>query len=142
LELRKYTDSDKHQVLDLLQHEEIDPNTNEPYEMEFFTQDFYVRFIAIEKEKIVGVIAFSKQFTTIELNFIYVKEDYRNTHVSQQLFEMHTVFENMEGIRVNCGGDNVRAQKFYEKLGFQKVGEVKNYFSNNNTQFFYWRPVQ
>lgn len=140
--IKTYSPDFENQLLHLLRHEEKDSKTNEPYDLEFFKEEYgsyYTKLIALEENNVIGTIVYSKQFDTLELNFIYVDPEFQGKGVSQKLFEELLQEKNVDGIRVNCGEDNLKAQKFYTKIGFVKAGEVHNYFSNNKTQYFYYR---
>lgn len=115
----------------------------EPWYNEFFT-DCYTAFIAVENKKIIGVAAMSVQLGTAELNFISVAPQHHRAGIGSALYasiEAYARKKKCAGIRVNCGIENTKAQAFYTKKGFAQVGTVKNYFSNNNMQLFFWKPL-
>ena len=110
----------------------------------FFTNDHYAKFTAVENDQIVGVAVISITINTANIDFIYVKKDFRSSGIGKKLLERCQAYarsKKAEGVGVNCGQENKNAKKFYKKEGFQKVGQVYNYFSNNNLQIFFWKRL-
>jgi len=73
-----------------------------------------------------------------------VHADNRSKGVGHELIsavEAHCKYLNAEGLGVNCGQENIKAQEFYKREGFQQTGKVYNYFSNNNWQVFFWKKL-
>lgn len=110
----------------------------------FFTDSHYTKLLYTESDKIVGVASLSITLATANIDHIFVAESARSQGVGHKLMKAirdWCIDQEAEGLTVNCGEENVKAQKFYEKEGFEQVGKVFNYFSNDNWQIFYWRKV-
>src|SRR3989344_1902771 len=132
--IRPYSDSDFKEVKQLI----------DKWYVSLFEDDHYVKFVAVDK-RIEGVVVASMTLTTANLDFLFVHEQCRSQGIGPLLIDRVNSWskaKNAEGLGVNCGVENVRAQKFYVREGFKEVGRVFNYFSNNNWQVFYWRKVK
>jgi len=134
IRVREYTHADLRPLKKITEH----------WYWPFFTDDHYKKFIAVSREKIVGVAVMSITFGTANLDFIYVIDSMRSTGVGRQLvrkIEIHARSKKAVGLGVNCGQENRNAQRFYLRKRFKKVGKVYNYFSNNNWQIFFWKKL-
>src|SRR3989344_6595871 len=110
----------------------------------FFKDAHYSKFIAIQDNRVVGVVVFSITLDTGNIDFIFVDEQYRSKNIGKTLIaevEYFLKLKKADGLGVNCGIENKKAQKFYKREGFKKVGKVLNYFSNNNWQIFFWKKI-
>lgn len=133
--IRPYRDSDLAQVKTLV----------EKYYVPFFEDPHYTKFVAVAKDRIEGVAVASITLTTVNLDFIFVHEQCRSQGIGSLLIDRVNSWaksKRADGLGLNCGSENVKAQKFYVSEGFKQVGKVFNYFSNNNWQFFYWKKVK
>ena len=66
---------------------------------------------------------------------IAVHPEYRNKGIASALLEKMINFaesKSLEFITLEVRESNINAIKLYEKYGFQKVGERKNYYSDNH----------
>lgn len=62
-----------------------------------------------------------------EITELYVSEQYRRLGVATQLMEYVQQYysgQKIGGFQLFTGGENTSAQKFYEKLGYQKTNEI------------------
>lgn len=112
--------------------------------IEFLSNKFYTTFVAFEDGQVVGIAVMHIALGTAELDYIYVKPEYQGKGVAKQLFftvEATAQSEGAEGLRLNVTEGNERAINFYKKQGMQRVGAVKNYFSNGKVQEFYWKKI-
>lgn len=108
----------------------------------FISDPHYTKAIALEGNNVVGVAAFSITLDTANLDFIFVKKEKRSLCAGKFLLkkcEEWAKSKKADGLGVNCGADNAGAIKFYLREGFKEIGRVKNYFSNNNLQVFFWK---
>ncbi len=64
-----------------------------------------------------------------ELLKIATRNDYKNKNFATDLF--HHVAKNFKKVFLEVNKKNSTAIKFYESLGFFKIGERKNYYGNN-----------
>lgn len=66
---------------------------------------------------------------------IAVHHEYRQRGIASKILEKiisHGKNENLEFITLEVRESNINAIKLYEKFGFEKVGERKNYYSDNH----------
>jgi len=112
------------------------------YHWEFIRDPHYIKFLALEGSDLLGIACVSITLDTANLDFIHVRSDARSKGVGKELLravEHWAKKRHADGLGVNCGRDNKGAIRFYKREGFKKVGQVYNYFSNNNTQVFFWK---
>lgn len=82
------------------------------------------------RTKIVGLIAFYANDMinkTAYLTYICVNEKYRSHKLGLNL--MNAMFEecenkNMKKVKLSTNKRNIKAQKFYEQLGFKRIDEI------------------
>ena len=76
-----------------------------------------------------GILVYSLIYDRLEIDYIYVKEDFRNLGIASKLldylFKQYSYSCTLE-VRV----DNKVALELYEKFGFEIVSIRKNYYKN------------
>lgn len=86
-----------------------------------------------EDEKIVGLLIASIAMTEVDIYMIVVDEAYKQKRIAYQLFE-HLIAEcrkrEVERIFLEVRVSNRPAIGLYERLGFDKVGTRKAYYSS------------
>lgn len=96
----------------------------------------YANLYVLEKNnEIVGYIGFWILFDQAQITTIAVKEKYRGNYFGDKLllFAINNIKSYMcENITLEVRKSNVTAQKLYEKHGFVKLGERKNYYENED----------
>lgn len=80
--------------------------------------------------ELIGIIDFSLIYDRIELNYIFVKEDYRNKGVASKMMDF--IISYNLSITLEVDETNISALKLYEKYGFKKEAIRKNYYGKNN----------
>lgn len=95
-----------------------------------------VIFVAIHQQHIIGFIALSrKPFNKVKHCFqlvIGVLENYRGKNLANELYqcaEQWAIDQGAIRIELSVIQENIRAIKFYEKLGFEKEGIRKKAYS-------------
>jgi len=84
-----------------------------------------------EDNEIVGFLDFSVIYNKIEINDIFVNEQYRNLGIASKLLEhMINSVEEIENITLEVRVDNEIAIKLYKKFGFEIIGTRKNYYKD------------
>jgi ribosomal protein S18 acetylase RimI-like enzyme len=74
------------------------------------------------------------------LRLIVVDSDARNMRVGESLMTfLENENQNSNGFCLLVTSTNLKAQKFYEKLGFEKIGELKNYVRMGLNEFIYFK---
>ena len=86
-------------------------------------------YLALENAcRILGFAQINKQEgETAELDRIIIFPEYARKGVGTKLLEKALTDQRKSGIKtviVNAGRDEIHARKFYEKNGFQKIGEM------------------
>lgn len=92
--------------------------------------DNYMYFTAKLSEEIIGYIAISKVFTTIDILSIVVKKEYQKQGIATKLLQFVFNLDNTEKIMLEVRKSNIPAQNLYEKHGFKKIHTRKNYYTN------------
>ena len=96
----------------------------------------------IENNEIIAysIVLFTKP--EAELLKICVKNLYRNKGFAKLLLDYNIEYlinNNFENIFLEVRSDNYKAIKLYEKLGFSKYNERKNYYKNPNADAFLYK---
>ncbi len=71
------------------------------------------------------------------IELIGIKNTYRGRGIGKALMEFVEKEFNPDDIFLLVSDFNKEAQKFYEKLGFVKIGEIKDYVVKGITEFIY-----
>ncbi len=117
----------------------------ESYDIKFLNscvqnKNSYILAVFCENNKILGYAILSYIFENADLLKIAVDKNYRKQHIATDLFnfvksELKKL--NVENIFLEVDENNVSAINFYEKIGFIKFSERKNYYKNGNTALLY-----
>ena len=93
----------------------------------------FERTLVIDDQKLVGMLNYSKIYDRIEINYIFIEQDYRRNGLAEKLFnEMINQNSNIKNVTLEVNENNFKATQFYKKLGFQEVALRKNYYNNEN----------
>jgi ribosomal-protein-alanine N-acetyltransferase len=98
----------------------------------------YSAFLAFEGENVVGFLHTETLFDRSEVDYLFVKEDYRQKGIAKALFEKfleHTRSTEVKKITLEAGAFNLKAIRFYESLGFQKIHVRPLYYKNKEDAF-------
>jgi ribosomal-protein-alanine N-acetyltransferase len=91
--------------------------------------------VAVEGERIVGYAGLAAQGDLGDIQTIAVSRDLWGTGLGGQLLtellRAATAFECAE-VMLECRVDNVRAQKLYERFGFEPIGFRRGYYQPGN----------
>ena len=89
--------------------------------------------IYLENNEIIGFLDYSVIYEKIEINYIFVKEEYRNCHIATNLLN-YMINDNLdkENITLEVNVNNIKAYNLYLKFGFKKVAIRKNYYQNQD----------
>ena len=87
-------------------------------------------FINVYKEdnSIVGFIIGTKVIDTIEIELIYVKEEYRRRNIAVALFKS-LGYQDVVRILLEVSIQNIPAIRLYEKMGFIVINTRKKYYN-------------
>ncbi len=114
------------------------------------TKKFHSYIVAEENKKIVGIVTWLMhglpKHQLCELDRIAVLPEYRGKGVAKKLFEAlirdakQVYKKNNSKLRklyLLTHADNLRAHKFYEKLGFRHETTLKEHYYKNKDEFVY-----
>ncbi|PKM79553.1 MAG: hypothetical protein CVU89_17495 [Firmicutes bacterium HGW-Firmicutes-14] len=75
------------------------------------------------------------------MRMILVSESYRNQGIGKKLLEYiwDLVIKHVPNLFLICSTDNLRAQKFYERQGFKRVGTLDNLVITDHDEILYWK---
>lgn len=81
-----------------------------------------------EKDIIMGFIDYSIMYERAEINYIFVKEEYRGKHIASMLMEEFFKEKfNEVTLEVNINNDN--AINLYKKFGFEEISRRIGYYN-------------
>ena len=105
---------------------------NENFQEDFFKEYFQTtefQIIVVENEN-VGIVAFNKNETSIIIDEFQLLPQYQNKGIGTLIFsDIITNAQKAEvEITLKVLKVNLIAQKFYNKLGFEKYGETETHF--------------
>jgi len=77
------------------------------------------------------------------IRMIVVAEPFRGQGVGKRLLDnvWKITIEHIPNIFLVCSTDNVRAQKFYEREGFKKVGVLEGLVVPGHNEILYWKTA-
>lgn len=87
--------------------------------------------IYIDNELNKGFLAYDIIYDRIEIQYIYVNEEFRNQKIATKLIEyLYNISKEKKctNITLEVNVNNISAIKFYEKMGFSNVAIRKNYY--------------
>ncbi|MBO5478181.1 MAG: ribosomal protein S18-alanine N-acetyltransferase [Clostridia bacterium] len=91
-------------------------------------------FVALQDENIVGFAGIWTAIDDIHITNIVTKKDMRNLGIGTKLLE-HLINvskeKNLSSLTLEVNEKNEPAIKLYEKHHFQKIGQRKNYYKQN-----------
>lgn len=99
--------------------------------------------VAVMEERIVGFARFVVRGAFDRcgyLRLIVVDPDVTGAGVGRLLLgELEARHLQPSGIMLLCAKDNVGAQRFYERLGYERVGEVPSYVKEGLDELIYYK---
>lgn len=93
------------------------------------TTDNNIELVALIENKVVGFLILTKLYDVLEnnyygyINYVCVKEEYRNQKIATKLLEKALVIsrnENFSYLELTSNSSRKPAQHLYQKLGFVK----------------------
>ena len=120
----------------------IDAHTLERYpELKDLDTHLYA-IQAFDERVFAGVIAFKKQYETVHINALAVKEAYRGHQIGSGLLkEMEQLVESMGVHKVSLSTLSYQALDFYKKLGYSLSGEMKDYPRRGVTKYSLYKRL-
>ena len=84
-------------------------------------------------DKLVAFICYSVYFERAEINYIYVKDEYRRFGIASKLMKyMIQKCNNLENVTLEVRESNCSAINLYKKFGFSECTIRKNYYGSED----------
>ncbi|MBP5342449.1 ribosomal protein S18-alanine N-acetyltransferase [bacterium] len=101
---------------------------------DYITEDNLNYLLLDNDDVIIGEIDYSLPLGSVDLLYIYIKEEYRGRGLSKYL--LNESIEDLQKkdvkeIFLEVSKINIIALNLYNKMGFQKISERKNYYEGN-----------
>lgn len=130
VEIRRVELSECGQILRIERSCFTDPWTLSDFEYQL--ESPYSRLVgAFADGQAVGFINTVCVAGEIDVNNVAVLEQYRKRHIADKLLNfVFLLYDSAEAAYLEVRESNIPAQKLYEKHGFIKYGERKNYYQN------------
>ena len=118
--------------------EEITKEEAETLLKKYFFEEFgnssidspFNKTVVYRLNEIMGFINYDLIYDRIEINYIYVIEQFRNKGIAGELVKY--IDKNIKNITLEVKESNIQAINFYLKMGFKKVSLRENYYKNEN----------
>ena len=85
--------------------------------------------VYMDGNTILGFIDYSKMYENMEINYIFVIEQYRNKGIASKLLEYVINNNDFSNITLEVNINNTNAIKLYEKFNFKTVSIRKGYYN-------------
>lgn len=85
--------------------------------------------------EVIAMISYAIMYERAELNYIYVKPEYRGTQIGSLLMEdmiRRCADKKVQSITLEVRSENVAAIQLYKKHGFAEIAIRKNYYQNED----------
>lgn len=82
-----------------------------------------------ENNEIVAFLDYSKMYEKLEINYIFVKNDYRRKNIAYKLIDYMIKNNDFENITLEVNVNNIGAIKLYEKHNFKILSIRKKYYN-------------
>lgn len=80
----------------------------------------------------VGFLDYSFYYERVEINYIFVKDEYRKNGIASNLLKyLIDAYKDSYNITLEVSKNNIAAINLYEKNGFNIVATRKNYYGAN-----------
>ncbi len=101
-----------------------------------FTDSPYSIYLAhLSNNELTGFINFNLLYERAELNYLYVKNDYRGLGLGKLLCQEmvnYCMKESVDSITLEVNQKNDTAVKLYKKIGFREISVRKNYYKDED----------
>ena len=134
MEIIKYQDIYKQQIIDLILHiQNSEAKINLTIEEQpdlldvplYYEKNGGAFWIAVEKDKVIGTIAFMNYGSgNAALKKFFVRSDWRNRKIGYALYEKLIAFlkdEKYKRVLLDTPSVATASHRFYEKAGFRKI---------------------
>jgi ribosomal protein S18 acetylase RimI-like enzyme len=101
-------------------------------------------YMAVVKSEVIGFIILQMEGTfTGYIQTVAVKEEWRSRGIGSQLlaFAEKKIFSKKPNVFMCVSSFNKKAQKLYRRLGYQKVGIIKNFIVNGHDEILLRKTI-
>ncbi len=102
------------------------------------------KFIAVDKEEVLGVLAIKKEICASVIYFLATKKSERGRGIGSAILKEAEKFAKKTKcsfLRVDVYDNYGKNKKFYKKNGFKESGSVKNYYELGDSQTFFFKKI-
>lgn len=85
--------------------------------------------VYMDGNTILGFIDYSKMYENMEINYIFVIEQYRNKGIASKLLEYIINNNDFSNITLEVNINNINAIKLYEKYNFKTISKRIGYYN-------------
>lgn len=93
---------------------------------------YLVNYVYVVNDIPVGLISYSIIYDRIELDYLWVKCDYRKKGIASLLLKYMFDTPNVINFTLEVSVDNIGAINLYKKYGFKIASVRKNYYGNKD----------
>jgi len=103
------------------------------FNVDYLKQDnpFLKNYVFLDSNNVIGLISYSLIYDRIELEYIWVKEEYRKSGIASQMMDL-MFKENVKNITLEVRKSNVGAICLYKKYGFVIASLRHNYYGDED----------
>lgn len=124
--IRKFKNNDLKEVNKLLK------NFNYTLTLDSFKTNQFLKCIVYEENNICGVLLFDYIYDRIEIEYIFVLDEYRNNTIGSKLLKYLENYFNIKNITLEVRASNNIAINFYKKNGYKISAIRKNYYGSED----------
>lgn len=90
----------------------------------------------------IGYVIVRKLYENLDITDVFINEEYRRQGYASKL--LNYIIENNSNYKImlEVNEENIPAIKLYEKLGFKKISERKNYYDGTKTAYIMERSMK
>jgi len=97
------------------------------------TNNIFSSCLVYVENNIIAFLDYSIMYEKIEINYIYVKEEYRRLKIASKLLEyLINNNQDKENITLEVDVNNFNAINLYKKFNFKQVAIRKNYYNKTD----------
>lgn len=93
----------------------------------------FTEYLAYKDDVIKGFISYSIMYDLVEINYVYVKEEYRRHNIASKLLEyLIDQVNNLKNITLEVNENNLEAINLYKKFGFTVASKRYHYYGSDD----------
>jgi len=96
------------------------------------TNPYLVNYVYVIDDCPIGLISYSVIYDRIELEYLWVKNEFRNNGIASLLLDHMFKIDNIINITLEVCVSNVSAISLYKKNGFEIASVRKNYYDGKD----------